>query len=352
MDNFWDLYTDYLISSNRCTTATGMASLVEVSHDKITRELSKGIYDSKFLWKQAKTYIQEMTSSQETVFLSFDDCIQEKQYTDESELICWHYDHVSGKSVKGVNFLNALVEVSGMRIPCGVEFIKKPLWVVDSKTGKEKRKSSVTKNELFRKMARECNGKFRFDYILADSWFSSVENMKCIKKELDSNFIMALKSNRKVALSREDKEQKKFLNISSLQLGQQTVEVWLEELDFPLLLTKQVFKNENNTVGELYLACSDLNLSFCQITTNYKKRWGVEEFHKSIKNNTGFAKSPTKTITTQTNHFVLSITAYIKLEWLKQRTHKNHFALKAQIYLAAQKAAYDELNKLSTPKAA
>jgi transposase len=98
------------------------------------------------------------------------------------------------------------------------------------------------------------------------------------------------------------------------------------------------------------LACSDLNLSYHQITTIYKKRWGVEEYHKSIKSNTGFAKSPTKTIKTQTNHYVLSIVAYIKLEWLKQRTHKNHFAMKAQIYLATQKVAQTELEVLSQPR--
>ena len=85
------------------------------------------------------------------------------------------------------------------------------------------------------------------------------------------------------------------------------MEIWLEELDFPLLLTKQVFKNENDTVGELYLVCSDLNLSYHKITTICKKRWSVEEFHKSIKSNTGFAKSPTKTVKTQMNHYMLSI---------------------------------------------
>ncbi len=94
------------------------------------------------------------------------------------------------------------------------------------------------------------------------------------------------------------------------------------------------------------------------MTTIYKKRWGVEEYHKSIKSNTGFArptssygraKSPTKKIKTQTNHFILSIVAYIKLEWLKQRTGKNHFAMKMQIYLAAQQAAYAQLKMLSTP---
>lgn len=77
---------------------------------------------------------------------------------------------------------------------------------------------------------------------------------------------------------------------------------------------------------------------------------GVKEYHKSIKSNTGFAKSPTKTIKTQTNHYVLSIVAYVKLEWLKQRTNKNHFAMKAQIYLAAQKAAQTEFAVLSKPR--
>ena len=352
MENFVDLYTDYLISSSSYTTATGMSSLLSIKHDKITRALSTGVYDSKFLWKKAKPYVEELTQSKDTIILSFDDSIQEKQYTDESELNTWHYDHVFGRSVKGVNFLTALLEVGDMRLPCGVEFIKKDILVTDQKTGKQKRKSSKTKNELFREMLRECSSKIHFDYVLADSWFCSVENMICCKEELKNDFIIALKSNRKVALSLEDKQNKKYINIETLQSGQQTVEIWLEQLDFPLLLTKQVFKNENGTVGELYLACSDLSLSYEKITTIYKKRWAVEEYHKSIKSNTGFAKSPTKKVKTQTNHFILSIVAYIKLEWLKQRTSKNHFAMKTQIYLAAQKAAYEELQKLSTRKVA
>lgn len=352
MENFADLYSDYLICSTSYTTATGMSSLLNIKHDKVTQELSRRDYDSKFLWQRVKPYVQELTQSKDTITLSFDDSIEEKLYTDDSALHCWHYDHSFSRSVKGVNFLTALVEVGGMKLPVGVEFVKKDTWEVDSKTGKNKRKASVTKNELFRKMLKECNGKFHFDYVLADSWYSSTENMICCKKEVKRDFIMALKSNRKVALSKENKEKKEYISIGTLQPGQQTVEIWLKELDFPLLLTKQVFKNENDTVGELYLACSDLNLSYDQITTIYKKRWGVEEYHKSIKSNTGFAKSPTKTIKTQTNHYVLSIVAYVKLEWLKQRTNKNHFAMKAQIYLAAQKAAQTELAVLSKPRTA
>jgi len=54
-----------------------------------------------------------------------------------------------------------------MRLHCSVEFEKKDTWGVDAKTGKDKRKASVTKNELFRKMLVEFNGKFHFDYVLA-----------------------------------------------------------------------------------------------------------------------------------------------------------------------------------------
>ncbi len=105
-------------------------------------------------------------------------------------------------------------------------------------------------------------------------------------------------------------ENKLYINIESLQPGQQILEVWPEELDFPLLLINQAFKSEDDT-GELYLACSNLNLSYEQITTIYKKRWGIEEYRKSIRTNTGLAKSPTKNINTQTNHSILSIVAYV-----------------------------------------
>jgi hypothetical protein len=355
VENLTDLYTDYLISSpGGLTTAVRMSKMLkgELSHDKITRFLSKGNFDSRYLWQQVKPMVKELSSSKEEIVLSFDDSIEEKYYSDASELIGWHYDHVFNRCVKGVNFLTALVNVAEVRLPCAVEFIKKDQWVTDEKTGKQKRQSTKTKNEIYREMLLRCATNFRFDYVVNDSWYSSVENMKLIKEELHINFVMALKSNRKAALSLTDKKANNYISIESLQPGQQTVEIWFEELDFPLLLVKQVFKNEDDTVGELYLACSDLSLSYQRITTIYKRRWGVEEYYKSVKSNLGFAKSPTHTIKTQTNHFILSILAYAKLEWLKERNQMNHFAMKTKIYQAALEAAYKELKNLSTPKAA
>jgi hypothetical protein len=350
VNNFSDLYTDYLISSTSLATATGLSNLTNgsISHDKITRCLSGGNYDSAYLWKKVKPMVQEISSSKDKVIICFDDSIEEKLYTDESELICWHFDHTFNRSVKGVNFLTALVHTKGISLPCAVEFVKKDKWVADKTTGKKKRKSSKTKNEMYREMMKTCERNMHIDYVVNDSWFSSEENMNFLKIELRLDFVMAIKSNRKIALSKTDKQQDKYIGIELLKLEQQSVEIWLEGLDFPLLLIKQVFKNGDGTVGELYLVASDLNLSYEQITTIYKKRWSVEVYHKSIKSNASFAKSPTKTIKTQMNHFMLSILAFVKLERLQIRNDLNHFAMKAKIYLAALKAANEELINLST----
>ena len=40
--------------------------------------------------------------------LTVDDTIEEKPYTDESDLVCWHYDHSRGRTLKGINIVNVL----------------------------------------------------------------------------------------------------------------------------------------------------------------------------------------------------------------------------------------------------
>ena len=78
----------------------------------------------------------------------------------------------------------------------------------------------------------------------------------------------------------------------------------------------------------------------------YQKRWKVEEYHKSLKSNASFAKSPTKTVRTQSNHIFACLWAYVKLEQLRVKTKVNHFAMKAKIYQSALASAYQQLQEL------
>jgi hypothetical protein len=125
---------------------------------------------------------------------------------------------------------------------------------------------------------------------------------------------------------------------------------WTEKSVTMLLvvLTKQIFKDEENkTTGVRFLVSNDFSLTDDPFTTIYKKRWSVEEYHKSLKQNVSIAKSPTRTITTQTNHLWWSLWAYVKLEKIKYKTKINHFEIKAKIYLKALKAAFHELDNIN-----
>ncbi|MDQ3750765.1 MAG: IS701 family transposase, partial [Acidobacteriota bacterium] len=69
--------------------------------------------------------------------------------------------------------------------------------------------------------------------------------------------------------------------------------------------------------------------------------------HKSLKQNVSLEKSPTQTMTTQTNHFFAALCGYIKLERLKIKTEQNHFALKSKLYLKALLSAFQTLKDLN-----
>jgi len=350
-----DFYTDYLISSTSQTSATGLSRLLdnEISHDSITRFLNNSEFNNKTLWLSVKSIVRE--HEDENACLVFDDCIVEKQYTDENPLICWHWDHSKQRNAKGINFLSAFYSTQKdknkdpVRLPVMVELIMKTVSFCVVKTKKETRQSPVSKNELMQKMISQCiDNQMIFKYILADSWFASSDNMHFIqrKKKL---FIFDLQDNRLAILAKDNaiKPDKKsaWTNIKSLQLTEDTpVEVWLKDMDFPVLLCKQQFKDEDGKVmGDRFLISNDLSLKGEDFTTIYKKRWGVEEYHKSLKQNVSIAKSPTQTVKTQSNHLYCAIQAYIKLETLKFKTRLNHFQLKSKIYIKALKAAYQEL---------
>ena len=103
-----DLYSDYLLASFGATTATGLSQLLEgeVSHDQVTRHLSGKKKTAADLWLTVKPFVRQVQSEQGILII--DDSIEEKPYTDENDLVCWHYDHSKDRMLKGINFLTAL----------------------------------------------------------------------------------------------------------------------------------------------------------------------------------------------------------------------------------------------------
>jgi hypothetical protein len=343
-----DLYTDYLICQNGLATATGLSKLMsgEVSHDKVTRLLNNSEFTSKDLWHYVKKDVRKAENIDDGVLI-LDDSIEEKPYTDENDIICWHFSHVKGANVKGINLLSCLVRYGDLSFPIGYEMVHKTSEYKDEKSGKLRRKSEVTKNEYFRNLVNHAyKNEIKFKYVLADTWFSSKENLEFIqrKKRL---FIIGIKSNRTVALTEKDKLSGKFKQVKSLNIKEdKSVKVWLKGIDFPLNLIKKVFKNENGTDDVLYLVTNDTNGDADYIYSIYQKRWDIEVYHKSIKQNSSLAKSPTKVVRSQSNHVFASIVGYCKLQALRVNHAMNHFALKYKLVVKANQAAMQELLRL------
>ena len=348
MDTLLDLYSDYLISSFGQTTATGLANLLQggLSHDQITRFLASPPRTSADLWKIVKPFVRRIQNDEAAMIV--DDSISEKPYTDENDIVCWHYDHSHQRTIKGINFLTSLYHSHGVSLPIGFALVAKTEHYIDPKDSKAKRRSPISKNEHYRALLEQAvQNQIPFRYVLNDVWYSAAENMMFIRHTLGKDFIMPLKSNRKVALSLADKQQGRYVRVDTLELEPNVLTtIYLEGVNFPMLLVKQVFVNEDSSTGILYLVTSDTTLSYDAITTLYQKRWNVEPYHKSLKQNASLEKSPTQTVTSQTNHFFAALCAFIKLEMLKGTTQLNHFALKTKLYVNALQVAFSTLREL------
>jgi hypothetical protein len=156
---------------------------------------------------------------------------------------------------------------------------------------------------------------------------------------LNKDFVMPIRANRKVALSAADKRHGRYVCVDTLALEPGTLqEIYPGGVDFPLNLVKQVFVYEDGGVGLHYLVTSD--------TALYRNRWHVEPYQKSPRQNTTLEKSPTHTVTTQTNRLFAALCGYITLELLRSSVQLNHFALKAKLYHQALQTVSRALQQL------
>jgi len=153
-------------------------------------------------------------------------------------------------------------------------------------------------------MLRVAQQQVAYHYLLANSWYASAENMGLVRA-LGHHFLFALESSRTVALSAAARAAGQFQSVQSLVFpATQPLRVYLRSVRQAVLVTRQVFINQDGSQGMLYLVSSDTDLDQAQMTAIYQRRWKVEEYHKSLKQNASMGKAPTKTLATQATHFL------------------------------------------------
>ncbi|SFN19739.1 hypothetical protein SAMN05421863_11301, partial [Nitrosomonas communis] len=86
-----------------------------------------------------------------------------------------------------------------------------------------------------------------------DIWFAATENFEAVLRS-GKHFVAALKDNRQIALTLEEKQQGHFVKVSELALSdQQAVRGWLKGFDREVLLLRRVFTNKDGSTGMLNL---------------------------------------------------------------------------------------------------
>ncbi len=351
----FELYVDYLIAHQGQVSAIDMSEVLDkvLSHDHITRMVAQPELDQKEFWKLVKPAVRRIENDDGCLVV--DDFLIEKPHSTPNDIITVNWDHAHQKYVLSMNVLNFLytaqTEFGTVNLPLAFEVIAKTETYMDAKTGKPKKKSPKTKNELMRERLKVlCHHNcVKFRYVLWDTWFSAAENMVFVVNDLKKHFVGAIKDNRRVGLVGQGGAAGAFKSVSEQDIQPGRVyKVRMESVPFDLFLVKKVFKNLDGSTGVVFLVTSDGDLNAEQVFQLYQKRWKVEESHKSVKQNLGIAQSPTKMVRSQKNHLFAAMFGLVQLEKLKIAHKMNHFALKHKIYLAALKSAWAEIKTLKS----
>jgi putative transposase len=244
------LYSDFLIANQNRYSGVELSRVApgEISHDRISRWLSSSRFTPSELWTQTKDLVNKQTG-----YLVVDDTLLEKRYSRENELAKVQYSGDYHELVNGICLVNLLWTGSDEIIPIDYRVYNRE-------------NDDKTKNDHLQDMLKRAKQRgFTPCYVLMDTWYSSIDNLKLISRELGWHFICNLKSNRKVSLS-----QGSYVSIADLGLADKQVsKVWLKEYGF-ILVCKMVYTN-----GDIkYLATDNLELmDYDEFTGHFENRW-------------------------------------------------------------------------------
>ena len=296
-------YIEYQIATVNNYTCTNLADHLDgaaaVSHDTISDFLATAKLTPRGLWHVTRPLLQDSPAS----YLVLDDSVQNKQYSKKIDLVKLQYSGAEHGLVRGIGVLN-LLHTTG----AGHAFYPIDYRVYDP-AGDGK-----TKNDHFREMLTRAfaDKGIQARYILFDSWYASVDNLKYIHRQ-GRIFVTTLKSNRKVSLATDEG----YVHLDAiawtperLQFG---VVVHLKDVPFPVRLFKLVAPNGDidwvitNEVPPQGSLTADVLQTRCDV------RWQIEQFHREVKQLVGTEKCQCRSARAQRNHLACAYHAWVAI---------------------------------------
>ena len=202
-------------------------------------------------------------------------------------------------------------------------------------------KDGKTKNEHFREMALAASERgFDPEYVVFDSWYSGLDNLKKIRG-LGWTFFTRLKKNRKV--NPDDTCNRQVQEIDIPEEGRM---VHLKGFGFVRVFrtvstdgdAEEKEAQENGEKKVQYWATNDLEMTEEKREELARRAWGVETYHRRLKQYCGAERSQCRSVEAQHNHIQMSIRAFLRLELHRVETAVSFYESKTAIIREAIRA--------------
>jgi len=265
-----------------------------LSHDSISRWLTETKTQPRDVWNQAKSEVLETDGC-----LIADETVLTKSRSKKIELVHPQYSGAEHGITNGIGLLNFLwVRNDGNVSPTDFR-----IW--------EPAEDGKTKNDHFREMLSVAKKReISPEAILADAWYSSLDNLKCIRS-LGWNWVMRLKKNRKVNRNQR---------LDETEISEAGTKVHLR--GYGWIMVYRLVDTDGHTV---YLGSSFEDKTAREIRAFAQKRWEIEVFHRELKQTCGLERCQARTSRAQRNHIALSILAWIKQASVRQASSLTHY---------------------------
>ena len=273
------------------------------SHDAFTRLLQRWPPDTEALWIESSHLVLP-----DEGILIVDDTTLDKPYAKKMDLV---YPQYSGKHhgvVNGINITTLVWTDGNLVIP--VDFRIYDL-----------HNDGKTKNDHLRDMLEKAKDRgFRPDFVLFDSWYSCLDNLKKIRG-LGWHWLTRLKKNRLV-----NPDNTKNVQISTIDIPSDGRRVHLKGYGFV-----KVFRIVSKDGDKEHWATDLIDMEEPDRKELAKRSWKIEEYHRGIKQFCGVERCQARNGQSQRTHILFSIRAFLRLEVERVRTTRSWFESKQSV---------------------
>jgi putative transposase len=308
-------YIDFLIATPRaascCEAARSQPPAHDPpAHDAYTRLLTRLEPDPEALYREVEPLVDKTDG-----VLVLDDSTRDKLYAKAIEPVHRHWSGKHKAVVRGINLITLVWTDGDRTMPVDYRIYDKP-------------KDGLTKNDHFRAMIDAAKRRgFSPRAVLFDSWYSGLENLKRVRA-CGWTFLTQLKVNRRVDLDRQG-----YRAVAAVAIAAGGTVVHLEGFG-----SVRVFKVVSRDGDIEYWATNDLAMDELTRLAHAEQCWGIENYHRGLKQCCGVERAQVRAARAQRNHIGLAIRAFLRLEHHFYTTGVSWYEAKARIIRGAVRA--------------